>query len=104
MPVPTAVARAWVNGLDVLTCYIFYIISGADWLFFLCIIFLNIPRHGQRKSLPNALCGRVAQSRGNLADVGQAMAHVTGPEVTVNRLSVLQGRVARQQVGFELGI
>jgi hypothetical protein len=62
-----------------------------------------IPRHRQFKPFPYALRGGVAQQALRLADVGQAVADVTGAEVAVDGLGIMQVRVQGEQVGFDLG-
>ena len=50
---------------------------------FMCFLG-DIPRHGQCQPLADALGGRVAQQALCLADVGQAVANVTGAKVAVD--------------------
>ena len=64
----------------------------------------DVPRHRQLKPLPYALRGRVAEQALCLDDVGQAVAHVAGAEVTVEGFGVLQMGVEGEQVGFDLGV
>ena len=64
----------------------------------------DVPRHGQRQPLADALGGRVAQAGGGFADVGQAVAHIGGAKVAVHGLGILQVQVAWQQIAPQPGI
>ncbi len=64
----------------------------------LILLLPDVPRHGQRQPIANALRGRIAQQALRLADVDQAVAHVADAKVAVDGLGALRMRVAWQQV------